>query len=222
MKIAVVSEVSSADKNAAVVAALEGRGHEVVNLGMKDPRAVPALGYVHTGLLTGILLNLGRADLVVGGCGTGQGYAQAAMMCPGVFCGQVTAPLDAWLFAQINGGNCLSLRLNQGFGWAGDVNLRMIFDAFFSVERGAGYPPHRREAQKASRALLAEVSTAGHRPFAQVVTALPDEVLQPVLAAPGVLGVIDVDSIDDEETRKAFRARLRAGTGKEVPGRGGR
>jgi ribose 5-phosphate isomerase RpiB len=210
MRIVVVSEVSSADKNAAVVSALEGRGHQVVNLGMESPQAVPALGYVHIGLITGILLNLGRADLVVGGCGTGQGYTQAAMMYPNVFCGLVTCPLDAWLFAQINGGTCISLRLNQGFGWAGDVNLRMIFDAYFSVESGSGYPPHRREPQRVSRQLLAGVSTMTHRSFAEIIAALPDELLQPVLCSPGMEKIIAADSIEDEETRNAFRARVRA------------
>ena len=221
MRIAIVSEVSSADKNAAVAAALEGRGHHVVNLGMASPQAVPALSYVHTGLITGILLNLGRVDLVVGGCGTGQGYAMAAMMYPNVFCGQVTGPLDAWLFAQINGGNCISLRLNQGFGWAGDVNLRMLFDAFFSVESGGGYPPHRREPQRASRQALAGVSTAGHRPFAEIIAALPDELLHPVLGYPGMGEVIDIESIGDEQTRNAFRARAQAASGAEGKGGGG-
>jgi ribose 5-phosphate isomerase RpiB len=214
MRIAIVSEASSSDKNAMVAAALEGRGHQVVNLGMTSPQAVPALSYVHTGLITAIMLNLGRADLVVGGCGTGQGYAQAAMMFPNVFCGQVASPLDAWLFAQINGGNCISLRLNQGFGWAGDVNLRMIFDAYFSVESGSGYPAHRREAQKVSRQLLRKVSTMAHRSFAEIVAELPEELLQTVLGVPGMNEVIDIESIEDDETRNAFRARARGGVGR--------
>jgi ribose 5-phosphate isomerase RpiB len=207
MRIAVVNEASSADKNAEVVAALEGRGHHVLNMGMAGPLDVPALSYVHTGLITGILLTLGRVDLVVGGCSTGQGYAMAAMMYPNVFCGQVTNALDAWLFAQINAGNCISLRLNQGFGWAGDVNLRMIFDAFFSVESGGGYPSHRREAQRASRQLLKGLSAAAHRSFADIIATLPDELLHPVLCFPGMEELIDMDSIQDEEIRNAFRAR---------------
>ena len=56
------------------------------------------------------------------------------MQYPGVFCGHIMTPLDAWLFRQINGGNCISLALNQGYGWAADVNLKFIFDRFFSVE----------------------------------------------------------------------------------------
>ena len=71
-----------------------------------------------------------------------------------MFCGHILNPLDAWLFAQINDGNCISLALNQGYGWAGDVNLRFIFDAYFRVERGSGYPPHRQAPQRASRMVL--------------------------------------------------------------------
>jgi ribose 5-phosphate isomerase RpiB len=209
MKIAVVSETSSADKNSAIASTLEGRGHQIVNLGMFKSGASPELGYVHTGLIAGILLNLGRVDYVVGGCSTGQGFAQAAMMYPGVSCGQIHDALDAWLFAQINGGNCVSLRLNQGYGWAGDVNLRMIFDALFSVEQGGGYPPHRREAQGKARRLLEQVSAATHRGFAQIMAALPDELLGPVLCYPGMPSLVDVDSIGDEELRNTFRARMR-------------
>jgi ribose 5-phosphate isomerase RpiB len=207
MRIAIVSETTSADKNSAIATALEGRGHNILNLGMFKSGASPELGYVHTGLITGILLNLGRVDFVVGGCGTGQGYAQAAMMYPNVFCGLVADPLDAWLFAQINGGNCISLRLNQGYGWAGDVNLRMIFDALFSVERGGGYPPHRREAQKSYRLLLQGLSAANHRSFADIIATMPDELLTPVLSYPGMDRAIDVDSIEDAEIRNVFRTR---------------
>ena len=34
MRIAVVNETSAADKNADILAALDGRGHEVINAGM--------------------------------------------------------------------------------------------------------------------------------------------------------------------------------------------
>ena len=35
MKIAVINETSAADKNTDILAALDGRGHEVINAGMK-------------------------------------------------------------------------------------------------------------------------------------------------------------------------------------------
>jgi ribose 5-phosphate isomerase RpiB len=191
MRIAVINETSAADRNADILAALVGRGHEVLNVGMRKNGEKPELQYTHTGLLTALLLNLGRVGLVVGGCGTGQGYLASASQYPGVFCGHILTPLDAWLFAQINNGNCLSLALNQGYGWAGDVNLRFIFDRYFSVEPGCGYPPHRRAPQQASRALLARINQATHRTMAEIVEGLPDEVVGPVLSYPGVWALIE-------------------------------
>ena len=209
MRIAIVNETSAGDKNAAVVAAVEGcGGHEIINAGMRQRGGSPELTIIHTGLITAILLNLGRADFVVGGCGTGQGFLNVAVQYPGVICGHIFNSLDAWLFTQINGGNCISLALNQGYGWAGDVNLRFIFERIFSVESGSGYPPHRRESQQASRALLWDISMAVHRPFAEIVRTLPEAVIRPALDFPGIRELIDVDTIEDEALREAFRSRL--------------
>jgi ribose 5-phosphate isomerase RpiB len=205
MRIAVVNETSAADKNGHIVAALEGRGHQIVNAGMTKNGARPELLYIHTGLITAILLNLGRVDFVVGGCGTGQGYLNAVMQYPGIFCGHVLNALDAWLFTQINGGNCISLALNQGYGWAADVNLRFIFDQLFSVPKGGGYPPHRREPQREARVLLEKISARTHHPFAEILTALPDEVVRPALDYPGMRELIAVDSITDPELKAVFR-----------------
>ncbi len=208
MKIAVINETSAADKNADIMAALEGRGHTLINAGMTERGADPELSYIHTGLLSAILLNLHRVDFVVGGCGTGQGYLDSVMQYPGVFCGHILTSLDAWLFTLINGGNCISLALNQGYGWAGDVNLKFIFDRIFSVERGGGYPPHRAEPQKIYRVALENISELVHRPFAEIINILPDEVLSPVLAYPGVLDIIDIGTIEDQNIKAAFQKRL--------------
>ena len=204
MRIAVVNETAAGDKNADILAALEGRGHTIINAGMKRSGEKPELQYYHAGVITGILLNLKKVDFVIGGCGTGQGFFNAAIQFPGVFCGHVLTPLDAWLFMQINGGNCISLTLNQGYGWAGGVNLKMIFDALFSVERGAGYPETRKEPQKASRETLSEISEVAHLPFAQIISKLPEKVIRPVLDFPGMKELIDVDSIVDPELKTAF------------------
>jgi len=207
MRIAVVNETSAADKNGDIMTALEGRGLQIINAGMTKSGTKPELLYIHTGLITAILLNLRRVDFVVGGCGTGQGYLNAVMQYPGIVCGHILSALDAWLFTQINGGNCISLALNQGYGWAADVNLRFIFDQIFSVERGGGYPPHRKEAQKEARILLERISALAHRPFAEIIAACPDEVVRPVLAYPRMWELIDVDSIADPELKAVFRKR---------------
>ena len=109
MKIAIINETSAADRNADIVRALEGRGHEIINCGMRKGGESPELSYMHTGFLAGLLLELGRVDFVVGGCGTGQGFMISALQYPGVFCGHLLSPLDAWLFTRINGGNCVPL-----------------------------------------------------------------------------------------------------------------
>jgi ribose 5-phosphate isomerase RpiB len=208
MKIAVINETSAADKNSAIMAALDELGHSIINAGMTECGAIPELSYIHTGLLSAILLNLKRVDFVVGGCGTGQGYLNSAMQYPGVFCGHIQNSLDAWLFTQINGGNCISLALNQGYGWAGDVNLRFIFDRIFSVERGGGYPPHRAEPQKVFRDTLENLSELAHQSFAKIIDVLPNDVLFPVLAYPGILEIIDVETIADRNIKEAFQRRL--------------
>jgi ribose 5-phosphate isomerase RpiB len=191
MKIAVINEISAAEKNADILKALEGRGHEVLNLGNTKGSDSPGLLYIHTGLMSALLLNLNAVDFVVGGCGTGLGYLNAVMQYPGVFCGHLLSPLDAFLFARINAGNSVSLALNQGYGWAGDVNLRMMFDALFTPEAGSGYPPHRAEPQRQARALLAQISQVTHRPMAEIVSALPEEVLRPALTFPAFRPVLE-------------------------------
>jgi ribose 5-phosphate isomerase RpiB len=207
MKIAVINETSAADRNADILAALEGRGHEILNAGMRKNGETPELQYIHTGLLAAILLNLKRVDLVVGGCGTGQGFLNAVVQYPGVICGHILTDLDAWLFAQINDGNVISLALNQGYGWAANVNLKFIFDKYFSVEAGQGYPAHRREPQGQSRQTLKSISTLAHRPLAEIITALPVEVLGPVLKYPGVRELIAVETIADPALKIAFEQR---------------
>ena len=67
MKIAVINEISAADKNADILKALDGRGHEILNLGNTSSSDSPGLLYIHTGLMSALLLNLKVVDFVVGG-----------------------------------------------------------------------------------------------------------------------------------------------------------
>jgi len=208
MKIAVINETSAADKNKDILAVLDGRGHTIVNAGMTKTGDQPELTYIHTGLLSALLLNIERVDLVVGGCGTGQGFLNSTMQYPNVFCGLIQNPLDAWLFGQINGGNCISLALNFGYGWAGDINLQFIFDRLFSLEEfGLGYPPHRRESQQQSRRTMAGISSATHKPLLQIISDLDDAVIRPMLDYPGVKELLDIDSIADIAIRQALAQR---------------
>lgn len=204
MKIAVINEISAAAKNADILRALEGCGHEVVNLGNTSAEDTPQLQYIHTGLMSALLLHLKAVDFVVGGCGTGLGYFNSVLQYPGVVCGHILSPLDAWLFSRINDGNCVSLALNQGYGWAGEINLKMIFDELFTPERGTGFPAHRAEPQRNSRQLLAEISTATHKSFPEILQALPISVTQPVVNFPAFKHVIMKAVSDNPEISKAI------------------
>jgi hypothetical protein len=132
------------------------------------------------------------------------------MQYPGVFCGHILNSLDAWLFTQINGGNCISLALNQGYGWAADVNLQFIFDRIFNVESGAGYPAHRKESQRESSNTLTAISAYTHRPMAEIIDVLPDHIIKPALTYPGMAELIDVDSIEDAALNAAIHKRMRS------------
>ncbi len=184
MKVAIVNEISAAARNGDILDALSGRNLELLNLGNTSSEDPNPLQYIHTGLLSALVLNLGIADFVVSGCGTGLGYLNSVLQYPGVICGHILTPLDAWLFARINAGNCVSLALNQGYGWAGEINLGMIFDALFTDEKGKGFPAHRAEPQQKSRELLANISTLTHKPFQDILKDLPHELVQSVLQYP--------------------------------------
>ncbi len=125
------------------------------------------------------------------------------MQYPGVFCGHLLTPLDAWLFARINAGNCVSLALNQGYGWAGEVNLRLIFDQLFTSDTGSGYPLQRAEPQKAGRERLVEVSTLTHRSMAEILATLPPDLTQKALRYPAFKPVLASSMESNPQLRAA-------------------
>lgn len=181
MKIAIINEVSACLRNQDIVNAVRTvQGAEIINVGMLDPNEKNPLTYIHTSYMAAILLNAGACDFVVGGCGTGQGFLNAVMQFPGVFCGLIVEPLDAWLFSQINAGNCISLPLNKGYGWAADINLRYVFDKLFSDPAGQGYPLQRAESQAASRAILKSMSTLAHKDMAQILRNSDRDILKTI------------------------------------------
>ena len=158
MKIALINENSQAAKNAVIERALkkvvEPMGHTVINYGMYSAEDAAQLTYVQNGILAAVLLNSGAADYVITGCGTGAGAMLALNSFPGVICGHVEDPLDAYTFAQINDGNAIAIPFAKGFGWGADVNLKNIFKIAFGSPKGMGYPnePGRKESQNRNAA----------------------------------------------------------------------
>lgn len=181
MRIAVINEVSARAKNTDIMAALAEHDElAIYNVGMQAEGDGPELTYIQTGLMAAALLNSGACEFIIGGCGTGQGFLNSVLQYPNVCCGLIIDPLDAWLFSQINAGNSISLALNKGYGWAGDLNLKLIFRELFRDPPGAGYPPARSTSQAQSRERLSEISRAAHRDFADIFASLDAETLRPL------------------------------------------
>lgn len=186
MKIALIIENSQAAKNAIIHDALTAvavpLGHEVHNYGMYSAEDAASLTYVMNGLLSGILLNSGAADFVVTGCGTGMGSMLAANSMPGVFCGLVIDPTDAFLFSQINDGNAISMPYAKGFGWAAELNLQDCYRKIFENEGGAGYPKERAHFMAANRSVLKDMKAASCRDMLTVLKTVDQDLLKAAIA----------------------------------------
>lgn len=163
MNIALMMENSQAAKNAIVLEQLQAVAAQnkdtVFNVGMSDEHD-HHLTYIHLGIMASILLNAKAVDFVVTGCGTGQGAMMSLNIHPNVVCGYCLDPADAFLFAQINNGNALSLAFAKGFGWGAELNVRYMFEKAFTGRRGEGYPVERKEPQVRNAGILNQVKSA--------------------------------------------------------------
>ncbi|NJM50702.1 MAG: RpiB/LacA/LacB family sugar-phosphate isomerase [Sphingomonadales bacterium] len=186
MKIALIVENSQAAKSSIIHNALSSvagsYGHEVHHYGMYGAEDNASLTYVMNGLLAGILLNSKAADFVVTGCGTGMGSMLACNSMPGVFCGLVIDPTDAFLFSQINAGNAISMPYAKGFGWAAELNLEDCYHKLFENEPGLGYPKERAEIMKKNRGILTDLKSAACHDMVSVLKNVDQDLLKSAIA----------------------------------------
>ena len=186
MKIALINENSQAAKNGIILDALkkavEPMGHEVVNYGMYTAGDAAQLTYVQNGILAAILLNGGAADYVVTGCGTGEGAMLALNSFPGVICGHVEDPVDAYTFAHVNDGNAVALPFAKGFGWGGELNLEYIFEKLFGFGHGQGYPKERREPEQRNKIILDGVRANNFKPLIDCLKGLDPALVKGAVA----------------------------------------
>lgn len=189
MKIALINENSQAAKNSVIENSLkkvvEPMGHEVFNYGMYAADDEAQLTYVQVGILAAVLLNSGAADYVITGCGTGEGAMLACNSFPGVICGHVEDPLDAYTFAQINDGNAIALPFAKGYGWGGDLNLEYIFEKLFVEESGQGYPRERAVPEKRNKKILDEVKTVTYQKLDVILKGIDQDLVKGALATAG-------------------------------------
>ena len=182
MKIALINENSQAAKNSIIEATLrkvvEPLGHEVFNYGMYSADDAAQLTYVQIGILAGTLLNSGAADLVITGCGTGEGAMLACNAFPGVLCGHVVDPTDAYQFTQVNNGNAIALPFAKGWGWGAELNLQYVFEKLFVEEWGGGYPKERAVPEQRNAKILNEVKKVTHRDMLDILPELDRDLVR--------------------------------------------
>lgn len=186
MKIALINENSQAAKNAMVCDTLkkvvEPMGHEVYNYGMYSAEDPVSLTYVQNGILAAVLLNSKAADYVITGCGTGEGAMLACNSFPKVLCGHIESPLDAYLFSQVNDGNCVALPFAENFGWGGELNLEYIFEKLFCAPGGGGYPKERVVPEQRNKKILDGVKEVTHTDMVTILKKLDTELVKGALA----------------------------------------
>ena len=186
MRIALINENSQAAKNSIIEKALrkvvEPMGFEVKNYGMYAADDEAQLTYVQNGILAATLLNAGACDYVITGCGTGEGAMLALNSFPGVICGHVATPLDAYTSAQINDGNAISLPFALGFGWGGDLNLEYIFEKLFCEPSGGGYPKERAVPEQRNKKILDQVKLVTYKTMEEILPALDQELVKGAFA----------------------------------------
>ena len=188
MRIALINENSQAGKNEIIYRELKGvvepMGHVVDNYGMYSADDEAQLTYVQCGILASFLLSSGAADFVVTGCGTGQGAMIACNSFPNVVCGHVSNPSDAFLFAQVNDGNCVAMPYAQNYGWGGELNLRYSFEKLFGFGSGNGYPPERVVPEQRNKKILDQVRANNFKDVITCCKGLDQELVKGAVAGP--------------------------------------
>lgn len=202
MKIALINENSQAPKNELIFQTLkktvEPMGHTCYNYGRYSAEDVHQRTYVQAGLLTALLLNSGAADFVITGCGTGMGATLACNAFPGVMCGRVNDPCDAYLFSQVNNGNAVAMPFAFQFGWGAEVNLQYVFEKLFGTEPGGGYPPEWAAAEQSNRRILMQVKEITHTKFIDILKNIDQDFLKGAIAEESFPGMFFANCRDEE------------------------
>lgn len=183
MKIGVIQASSQRDKNGLLykLTADAAAGGEAVNLGC-FPEERETYSYVDIALEISLLLSAGAVDFIVTGCSSGQGMMLACNSLPGVLCGYVQNPQDAFLFGRINGGNAVSLPLGLNYGWAGELNLQYTLEKLFSGPFGTGYPPGDAARKQRDAERVKALGRLAKRPALEVWQSLDGETVRRALS----------------------------------------
>lgn len=193
MKIAVIQASSQKDKNEilyrSVVKAVEAKDYEVVNFGVY-PEDESSYSYVQTAFMISLLLESGAVDFAVTGCSSGQGMMLACNSLPGVLCGYIENPADAYLFGRINDGNAVSYPLGLSYGWAGEINLQSTMERLFAEPFGTGYPAADAERKMSDTRQLKELNALTKKGMAELLPQVDADFVRSVITRRNVLQYI--------------------------------
>ena len=186
MRIGVIQASSQKSKNEALYRctcrAVENNGRQdtVVNFGV-FPDQDASFSYIETALNISLLLSSRAVDFIVTGCSSGQGMMLACNSLPGVLCGFVQTPQDAYLFGRINGGNAASLPLGLNYGWLGEINLQCTLDKLFDGAFGCGYPPEEAERKRRDTEALKRINAVTKRALTETLAQYDQNLVQKAL-----------------------------------------
>ena len=191
MKIGIIQASSQASKNALLYENTKqfATCYEVIDLGCFVDETV-CYSYIEISVLIGLLLNSGAVDFIVTGCSSGQGMMLACNTMPGVICGYAPTPKDAYLFAQINNGNAISLPLGEEYTYTGADNCRDTLKALFSEPFGQGYPKNEAARKLLDTERLKDMKSKTHVDYICFLNELDDELISKIFAKRNVIDYI--------------------------------
>ncbi len=224
MKIGVIQASSQAEKNEVIfktVSKYAPEGSEVINFGCTLEEK-HKYSYIDISILVGMLLESGAIDFVVTGCSSGQGMMLACNSMPGVICGYSPTPKDAYLFAQINNGNAISLPLGEDYTWTGNDNFERTIATLFSEPFGQGYPKGEETRKLKDAEMLKEIRRIGQIQMKDFLNRLDPSFIENILKKqdvvqyvkmhgarelPVLLKTVDVEDSEDKKEVNENRPR---------------
>ena len=188
MKIGIIQASSQNDKNALLFETVRkyAGDAEVINFGCNGSEN-ESYSYIEISVMIGLLLASGSVDFIVTGCSSGQGMMLACNSMPGVLCGYIPSPEDAYLFAQINNGNAVSLPLGEEYSWRGYENFDLTLKNLFSEPFGQGYPKSEADRKLKDTRLLKDIRKKSQIGFNELFEPLDDDMIRKVLTKKDVI-----------------------------------
>ncbi len=192
MKIGVIQASSQAEKNELIFSAVSRfapKGSQIFNFGCTADEQ-QKYSYIEVSVLVGLLLASGSVDFVVTGCSSGQGMMLACNNMPGVLCAYAPTPKDAYLFAQINNGNAISLPLGEDYTFSGAQNLENTVKALLSEPFGQGWPKSEADRKLKDTELLKSIREKSQVSMTEFFGQLGDNITQKILQKRDVIEYI--------------------------------